>query len=171
MKRIIGILLCGVLLFALPFTGRSQSAALSSGDFQYEVSAEKTAMIIRYTGSAVELTIPATLAGYPVTGIGDNALRDCGSLQTVVITEGVINIGAQAFYNCTGLESVAFPGSLREIGDLAFAYCTNLKNVVIPEGTALIGEYAFGDCASLASAVVPASVTTIGPDAFSGTAA
>lgn len=171
MKKAVSILLCWVLLFALLSMNSAQSAALASGDFQYELSAEGTAAITRYTGSAAQPEIPAALDGHPVTQIGDNAFRDCAFLQKITLQEGVEAIGAQAFYNCAALSGLSLPMSLKVIGDLAFAYCASLQNVVLPGGVQSIGEYAFGDCSNLLTAAVPASVIQISPDAFLGVAA
>ncbi len=171
MKKIIGILMCGVLLFALPAHSAAQNAALSSGDFQYEVTAENTATILRYTGSRAEPEIPGVLGACPVTKIGESAFRDCGFLEKAMLPESIEVIGAQAFYNCTALTDILLPLSLREIGDLAFAYCVSLQKVMILEGVRSIGEYAFGDCSNLSVITVPASVSAIGPDAFAGVSA
>ncbi len=171
MKRLFCALLCVVLLIALPLCGRSQSAALTSNDFRYELTAGKTAAIIRYTGSRAEPEIPGMLDGIPVTHIGESAFRDCVFLEKLRLPEGIGMIGSQAFYNCPALSEILLPQSLREIGDLAFAYCASLQKAMIPEGVRSIGEYAFGDCSMLTIAAVPASVTQIGPDAFLGTAA
>ena len=171
MNRIFCILLCGVLLIALPANGNAQAAALTSGDFQYELTAEKTAAIIRYTGLEAEPEIPGTLDAYAVTQVGESAFRDCVFLDKLRLPDSIEVIGAQAFYNCAALSEILLPMSLREIDDLAFAYCASLQKVMIPEGARSIGEYAFGDCSRLAAATVPASVTQIGPDAFLGAAA
>ncbi len=57
-----------------------------------------------------ELTIPWRVNGngiyYKVVSIGEKALSDCTSLQTVTIPNTVESIGNQAFLNCTGLKSV-----------------------------------------------------------------
>lgn len=168
MKRIVSILLCWVLLFALYSGNSAQSAALTNGEFEYSLNADGTAALTRYLGTAAEPEIPGVLDGHPVTRIGDNAFRDCAFLEKVWIPDSVETIGAQAFYNCTALTGLFMPKSLKEIGDLAFAYCTGLTAIHLPEGTQSIGEYAFGDCSNLYTATVPASVSAIGPDAFLG---
>ncbi len=58
----------------------------------------------KYTGDVV---IPAEIIvddkKYSVTRIGDNAFKDCNSLTSVTIPEGVTSIGDYAFNNCSSL--------------------------------------------------------------------
>ena len=166
MKKTAMIMLC-LALSAVSLC----TCALTSGDFQYDLTTGNTAAIIRYMGTARDPDIPGILDGYPLAQIGEGAFRDCVFLEKIVLPKGVEVIGEQAFYNCSSLGSAALPGSLIKIDDLAFAYCAALKNIVIPQGVTSIGEYAFGDCAGLEYAYIPSSVAVIGADAFLGTAA
>ena len=53
-----------------------------------------------------KIAIPATLGGYPVAKIGNNAFAFCDKLTSVKIPEGVKYIGYSAFFflqvNCKG---------------------------------------------------------------------
>ena len=98
-----------------------------------------------------DLTIPATLAGYPVTRIGAETWEGDG-----------------AFEWCTGLTSVTIPSSVPLIGYRAFVHCTGLKSVSIPDGVTFIGPEAFDGCIGLTTMALPASVTLIGDTAFDG---
>ena len=51
--------------------------------------------------------------------LGEEAFRDCTSLTSVVIPEGVTEIGFGAFDNCN-LTSVVVPKSVRKIGHEVF---------------------------------------------------
>ena len=166
MKKTAMIMLC----LALSAVSLS-TCALTGGDFEYELTTGKTAIITRYMGTTRDPDIPDILDGALLVQIGEGAFRDCVFLEKIVLPEGVEVIGEQAFYNCSGLESAALPESLKNVGDLAFAYCAALKNIAIPQGVTSIGEYAFGDCAGLEYIYIPSSVAVIGADAFLGTAA
>ena len=55
--------------------------------------------------------------------IDDNALNDCQSLKSVVISNSVTSIGNGAFKNCRSLASVEIPSSVTDIGVGAFLGC------------------------------------------------
>ena len=116
------------------------------------------------TGSA-SITIPSTLGGKPVTGIGDYAFYCCDGVWSVTIPSSVTHIGNSAFIYCS-IRSVTIPSSVTSIGDRAFYSCTRLASVTMLRGVRSIGDCAFRDCANLASVVLPDSVTIIGHEAF-----
>jgi hypothetical protein len=135
-------------------------------DYIYLVSSGR-ATIIGYIGAGGIVTIPSTLSGYPVVAIGNAAFRDCGSLTSITIPEGVTSIGNVTFSDCTTLTSVTIPDGLTFMGDSAFAYCTALTSIAIPGKVASIGQGAFLACSALRSVIIGNSVTSIGVNAFS----
>lgn len=119
----------------------------------------KGAEIVRYTGSATRVWLPATIEGFPVRGIGmaafavynydlydvfyDNSIRPGPNpilITSVVIPEKVTYIGVDAFYN-QSLTSVTLPSTIIEIGDYCFANCSALTTVTIPN---IVKELKFG---------------------------
>ena len=73
---------------------------------KYELLDDDTYMVSDYNGTAIEVIIPSTYNGKPVTSIGDSA-----------------------FYNCTSLTSIEIPASVTSIGDSAFSNCSSLKTI------------------------------------------
>jgi len=112
------------------------------------------------------LTIPETLAGYPVISIGDSAFSCCSSLTSITILSSVTTIGDKAFSYCSALTSVTIPSSVTSIGYSAFRDCPSLTSVTIPESVTSIGVFAFSGCTALTSVAIPFNITTIGDWAF-----
>ncbi|MCL2528363.1 MAG: leucine-rich repeat protein, partial [Defluviitaleaceae bacterium] len=77
-------------------------------------------VITRYTGTAATVTIPVTIYGMPVAGLGDVAF-----FQNTVVTQ------------------VTLPSTLRTIGSNTFAGATSLTSITIPESVTAIGNNAF----------------------------
>jgi hypothetical protein len=123
--------------------------------------------ITQYTGPGGTVTIPAVIAGLPVTSIGTLAFAYSTTVTNVTIPNSVTNIGVAAFTDCTRLTSVTIGTKVSRIGDQAFFDCAGLTGVTIPNGVTNVGNQAFYNCISLSSVTIPNSVTTIAAESFS----
>ena len=81
---------------------------------------------------AINVVIPDTYNGKPVTSIGEHAFYYCESLTSIIIGNSVTSIGYYAFSYCTGLTSVTIPDSVTSIGEYAFEDCRGIINVTLP---------------------------------------
>ncbi len=88
---------------------------------------EETIEITGYNGYETQLDIPEEIDGKKVTEIGTYAFRNCTSLISVTIPEGVTYIREKAFYDCPNLKSVTIPASVTAVGSMAFGYCYDSK--------------------------------------------
>jgi RHS repeat-associated protein len=152
-----------LLLLALP-------AAVQALDFFYTTSGGAIT-ITRYTGPGGAVTIPDTIAGLPVTRIGNYAFDSRENLTSVKMTSVTIpntvtNIGLMAFSGCTGLTNALLGNSVTSIGNSAFSRCAGLTSITIPDSVTSIGANAFNSCTSLSNFMIPAGVTNIGGSAF-----
>ncbi len=130
------------------------------------------------TVSDLNVVIPSTYRGLPVTEIGAYAFSQESYIESVTIPDTITFIGDEAFDACDSLEKV-------QISDLAawcnttfddtciFKYGANLylngekiTDLVIPDGVTSINKEAFEYCSGLTSVTIPDSVTTLGKYAF-----
>ena len=147
-----------MLLTLLP--AAAFAAPAPESDFEYGVD-KNTATITKYKGAGGTVEIPATLGGYPVTGIQMQAFIECTSLKSVSMPESMTWIGDSAFAGCTGLKQVEFSPNLTTIGPNSFYSCNGLTSVVVPDKVTSIESLAFFGCLNLKSITIPASVTNL----------
>ena len=120
------------------------------------------------TCTDTEIVIPAEWEGFKVTRIDSEAFRNCSTLISIVIPEGVTYVGRSAFKDCVKLKSVTIPDSVTEINEDAFYGCYLLNHVRMSSNLIKIHNEAFDLCYSLTEITIPASVTHIGLMAFGG---
>ena len=105
--------------------------------------------------SELDIVIPSTYKGKPVTSIRDGAFSFCSDLTSVKIEENITSIGESAFYGCTSLTSITIPNNVTTIESNAFYECTSLTSITIPNSVTNIGLFAFDSC-PIENATVPA---------------
>ena len=84
------------------------------------------------------------------------------SIRTAVVGEGVTGIGNNFLYGCPSLDSITLPETLESVGEGFLAYCTSLASLTLPGGLTGIGDGFLSDCESLASVTLPGDVTSVG---------
>ncbi len=90
---------------------------------------------------------------YRVTGIGEEAFKNCTKLTSISLPRTLSTIGNGAFYGCTGLSSISFPSTLYLIGSEAFRGCTGLTSISLPSTLRSIGYDAFADCTGISKTI------------------
>jgi hypothetical protein len=183
-------LLC--LLIALTAFGTSlseiQIAHAAEEEFVYTTSSN-SATVTGYSGTDLNVVIPATLSGATVTSIGRSAFNTYGtvkpkltgvvipnsvkeiqtyafrynSLTSIDLPDNLLTIGASAFEN-NPLTNVVFPDSVTAIGNYAF-YMNGLTSITLSENLKTIAGGAF-DTNHLTRLVIPAGVTNVQSSAF-----
>ena len=137
----------------------------------------KTVTITKYTGTESTVILPSTISSWPVTKIGEDALKDNTTITSVTIPASVTEIGSNAFAGCTNLTSVKYGGDWSKLtiqsGNPAVQDAANAPLFdfeFTPDNTAVIvTNYKYNGAA--ADVTIPSRykgkpVTTIGHAAF-----
>jgi hypothetical protein len=141
-----------------------------------------------------DIVIPSVVkymnADLEVASIGNIAFRDCSSLNSVSIENGVTTIEEYAFYNssiaaitlpntltsigysafsgCSTLTSISIPNSVKNLGRSAFENCVSLTTIILSNEMTILNDNTFQDCSSLKAVKLGGKLTTIGKYVFSG---
>lgn len=105
-----------------------------------EVTVSPDGFITSYTGTSRSISIPESINGIAIKGIGDGVF-DGKDMKEVMLHSSASVIGKNAFANNPELKSVIGLG-ITTVGDNAFYGCRKLKNIILGELTS-IGKYSF----------------------------
>ena len=132
LTALLWIVLC--LIISASAEEGTEESALESEGFRYRLLTDGTAEILGYTGRDLQLALPETLDGRPVTSIGEEAFCDYRySLEKIVIPVSVTHIGTAAF-SMTDLAEIEIPAGVVSMGANPFGYCMYLKTITVAEG-------------------------------------
>lgn len=151
------------------------TVAAATNTFDFDLT---TGTITKYNGTDTVVVIPSTISSWPVTKIGEDALKDNTTITSVTIPASVTEIGSNAFADCTNLTSVNYEGDWSNLtiqsGNPAVQDAANAPlfdfEFIPPDNTAVIvTNYKYNGAA--ADVTIPSRyqgkpVTTIGPAAF-----
>ena len=134
----------------------------------------KVKVIDSHAFATTKISSLSIAAGLYLENIGVSAFEACANLTSVSIPGNVKTISDYAFKNCTSLNSLSLSEGLVTIGGGnysdhgAFNGCTSLPSVTIPSTVATIGGHAFFNCTSLANIIIrnSAANVTVGTNAF-----
>ena len=91
-------------------TGDYTAQFISVKDDPFADPPPKTVTITKYTGTESTVILPSKISSWPVTKIGEDALKDHTTITSVTIPASVTEIGSNAFAGCTNLTSVNYEG-------------------------------------------------------------
>ena len=166
---------------------------------KYRLNQDNSATVSGYDSAQVkgDFVIPGSVTvdgtTYKVNSIFYAAFRNCTSLTSVVIPDGINRIPNEAFTGCTNLRRVSLSDSVAFVGNDAFSGCRcftdtidgviymndiligldpnnheafNKSDFTVREGTRIIAGHAFVTNNVLNSITIPEGVVTIGDWAF-----
>lgn len=182
-----GTMLCstGIAVSAQGITDNPDDSAVETaedirieGDFEYKV-VDGSVTITHYNGNDLDVVIPATIEGLPVTAIGEHifperiysennyiAYFNNSTVETVTLPDGITEIGECAFSGCHNLKSINIPDGVTKISYQAFSLCDSLESIVIPDSVSELCGHAFGNCTVLSQVKLPYGITEIKEGTF-----
>ncbi|MGN0522441.1 MAG: leucine-rich repeat domain-containing protein [Eubacterium sp.] len=93
------------------------------------------------------------------------AWRSDGSIEHVIVEEGITGIGDYLFYFVSTAD-FQFPSTLKSIGQYSMAYTNSAGALTLYEGLETISANAFYTSTGLTEINIPSTVTSIGASAF-----
>lgn len=146
-KKVIAVVLAIMMMLAAAPVGSITGLDIGLRSSAVQLEAPYTYCIIdgeahitKISQLSGDVTIPATLGGYPVTEISGHGFYD---ITSVIIPDTVKEIGADTFRGCTKLTSIDLPENLERIWDYAFSG-SGLTEIKIPAKVTYIGWFAIG---------------------------
>ena len=174
------------------------TVVVASNGLKFTLNSDGKSYSVTGIGTCTDLDviIPSTYNGLPVTSISNSAFRGC-NITGITIPKSVTSIDIYAFNSCENLQSMVVENGNKEyrsdgnciiqnrkiiagcknsiippntdfIGDRAFYGCTGLTSITIPDNITHIGTSAFESCTGLTSITIPKNVTYLGERVFSG---
>ncbi|MFF2798172.1 leucine-rich repeat domain-containing protein [Lysinibacillus xylanilyticus] len=128
-------------------------------DFVFE---SRIGVILDYIGTSKIVSIPETIKGVTVSGVGDYAFQR-KQITQVVLPKTIKSIGVSSFSG-NKLTSITLPESLEEIGSSAF-HSNRLTEIIIPNGVTFISHGSFANN-NIASLTLPKDLVFISGYAF-----
>lgn len=116
--------------------------------FCWEPTDSGTARLLRVYGTLPDVVLPDTVAGYPLTEIGDYCFAETEHINGHAVTEGIIREDMHALCG-NHIENLVLPDGIGRIGNLAFYNCRKLTSLQIGAQLAAVGSDAFMNCRSL----------------------
>ncbi len=163
---------------ALPEGGLTLYAGWAPAASAYLYETSGTGVVITdYLGGAINLTLPESLDGLTVLGLGEGAIPS--HVRQLTIPASYTQVDAGAFKWAAGLQTITVTGTGKLSAQdgvlfgadgtlICYPQMRSAAGYALPEGTSAIGAEAFRDAANLVSVTVPASVKRIGEKAFRG---
>lgn len=128
----------------------------SDGAYQYQLDSNNQATIVGHDSSlSGSITLPDTLGGYPVVGIGEGAIG--GKITNVTIPAGVSSISDKAFINAKKLFMISV------VSDNEY-YCSDAWGVLYNKDKSVL--LACPAASVMPSYCIPQSVETFSASAF-----
>ena len=150
---------CGATVY---WNTDENSQVITQNDFEYLINRSGEAVILSYSGTAENLTIPDVLTidevSYPITEIGYRAFYENATIKNLVIGNNVRVVGDSALSWMEELTTITIPDNVEELGNSALAYSRKLEVINGTFGLKKLGSYAYAGLTLLEYVYLPASI-------------
>lgn len=102
-----------------------------AGARYYYTISEKGAAITGYEGNKIELVVPESIEGLPVTVVEKKAFFNVPGLYRIYLSKTLESIGDWAFAHCRDLEEIYLSRKKYELGKSLFMECPALKRICL----------------------------------------
>ena len=181
---------CAVLIAAFSMTSVYADTQTTESGYKYAIEGidgKDVAVIKGASKTIVDVKIPSSIDGYPVTKIdgysfsedltiktieipgtvseiGECAFRGCKNVTSIKLGSGVKKIGMYSFSEASITEMV-FPDSVEQVGESVLSGCTKLKKITLSKKMTTIPTY-FCSNTAITEMYIPDNITVIGSTAF-----
>ena len=151
MKQILAFALAILLCFCA-FSGceKQEKPGANSTDFTFKLNDNGNGYALAaYSGTDVNVIIPNSYEGLPVTEIYTNAFYQNPTVKSITVPGTITEITSYTFSGCVALETVSFQDGVTTLGQSIFSGCVNLTEINLPQTIASIDPFTFMDYAAL----------------------
>jgi len=143
-RRLIALLLAVLMLLAC--------MPAMAAEEEYNYNAELFSLM-KYTGEATEIVVPATIGGAPAPILYDNAFSTSvlKKLESLTLSEGITQMRSGVTYGAKVMTSISLPSTLEVIGRRNFYQADALTAVTIPASVVYVGQECFSYSDNLTS--------------------
>lgn len=137
---------------------RKKGLTVISGDFEF-VKCDNALLLWKYSGSSINIKIPATIGNLPVITINPDAFTNrlagggplmssfTRSVFSVFKGSTLENVNSFNLANIvSGVESMELPNTLTTIYEGTFSWCGSIDEIVIPQSVISCPNTAFNMC-------------------------
>ena len=158
-RRLVALMMAALMLLTcLP-------AMAAEEEFNYNAD---LFALMKYTGEATEITVPATIGGAPAPILYDNAFSTSvlKKLESLTLSEGITQMRSGVTSSAKVLTSISLPSTLEVIGRRNFYQADALTAVTIPAAVVYVGQECFSYSDNLTSVTFTGLCPFFGANCF-----
>lgn len=113
--------------------------------FEFNITRQGTVSVSKYKGKSECVVIPTFVHGKLVTEIGKGAFEGNMFISEISMSDQITGMQNNAFKDCISLKRVKLSNGIKKIFAGVFSGCKSLSEINIPDGVTDLPRYAFKD--------------------------